>query len=1416
MSRPPPHQRHRIILHQGNEWKSWQELTVKVIRLPSSITTRELHKHFQNEGEVTKIEIKGSGVFSTIAFITYSPPPFRSFWNTSYRISGSTPSTTVEVPIELLPRQRIFTVQSPVDPAQVYPESMRIPTESIGFGFMHSETSMMVMHRVSPEGKLPMTLTVNLQRREVEVRFSMNMFDEQRKAYVLDQFRFRVKFSQIKGIHERHDGGCNKQVWVILTDSPPWFYKKLRNTGPTHMDTERTWREWQAWYRQTDITHSRQPLKNSPVGLKKANPVIDIGRWMAYRFEFDMNSPSTAQYKKMQKALMDYNINILPDSIVQIIDKQKPHLWDMIDLKQHESGSALATLTNAYDSHIPLSFALRYQLEVCISHGYLNEHNITRQFLERLVSMEQTTARNLLERVADLKRRIFNPMDVFKLSISQKPTDKSILKYCVYARSANVTPSMVYYATPNIEVSNRIVRQYSSHEDRFLRVKFTEEKNEGRINSTDSDMDNEIFTRVWRTLRNGITIGDRHYEFLAFGNSQFREHGAYFFAPTKELTAADIRYKMGDFHHINQVALYAARLGQCLSTTRAVQCVSVKVTGIPDIERDGYNFTDGVGKISRFLSQIIGEEFSEPNAVEDPPSLFQFRLGGCKGVLAVSPELKEREIHVRWSQRKFDAIKEGLEIIRISKLATAMLNRQIIIVLDALGVPNHVFIARLQEDMAELNAAMWSENIALRSLQETIDFNQMTLAMASMILDGFMASKEPFMMSILRLWRTWRVKSLKEKARIRIKDGAFLLGCVDETATLRGHFIDYVADTDNPLPDQMENLPEIFVRVSEPENQGSYQVIEGICVVARNPSLHAGDIRVVRAVDVPALHHLKNVIVFPQTGDRDIPNMCSGGDLDGDDYLVMWDKDLIPREVNHPAMNFSPPPKIEVEGEPTAEDISKFFVEYIKNDSLGRIASAHLVFADYEDEGVKSEKCVSLAKLHSLAVDYPKSGVPAKMSHELKPKMYPHFMPRKGRPRPKDRVYKSKKILGQLYDQVDRVDFMPQYELSFDARILDAYSLREDTLTKASKLKEAYDAALRRIMAQHGILTEFEVWTTFVLEHNNETRDYQMAEEFGRISLALKQRFQDLCYEEAGGRSHEILGPFVAAMYTVTARQMQTAIQEYQATKSGRAPQLLSREMDFRVMPLMSFPWIFREELGHIANAKNGERAGLEIVENEPQRRIRAKKPVASKLQDGYNFHDGDKLKNSPQAEQSIMRTAKKAGVVDGLTHDSIQPGNATNDNIRDGGLAVEQEKGQEAKAAQDDPLSLATEIGHDSHGSTDVGFLTPLGTSGINSPFSPNKALSRADSRSDMSGDLNDITHRLSSFSMTANSLKSAGKIVDSCGNEKHNAALNSHLSSDPTLDKREESREYEAEEVVIEPEAQTALDMLAGILNK
>jgi RNA-dependent RNA polymerase len=946
------------------------------------------------------------------------------------------------------------------------------------------------------------------------------------------------------------------------------------------------------------------------------NPKLTVtGRWTDYRMTFDSATFSGPKFEAFSDALADHGVAIENMDQYTVKDEIVSPLWSLLQEEisgtHPHLGSTSKPKESVFDdlfaSQVHLSFPVRYQLEACLSNGYLKEHNITNEFLEKLASMDHRRATSILEKVVDKQHVYYDPMEVFDIRV--KSLEKKIPNYCVLQRSVIITPTMMHVASPIMETSNRIIRKYEADADRFIRVKFSDEKTEGQLRNMPNDRAEAVFDRVRRAMKYGIVVAGRYYEFLAFGNSQFREHGAYFYAPTSSKSADDIRLSLGDFSHIKTVAKFGARLGQCFSTTRAMR-VTVKVIPIPDIERNGYTFTDGVGKLSPFLAQMAAEELGLSNAFDDPPSLFQFRLGGCKGVLALDPKITGNEVHIRPSQLKFKAEFMGLEIIRSSALATPFFNRQIIVVLSNLGVPDHVIIRKQQEMVNDYETAMTEEDVAIQKLRKHIDMNQTTLTMAGMVLDGFMKTQDPFTMSLLKLWRACTIKNLKEKARIAIEDGAFVLGCVDETSILKGHLNDPQSRLDATRNEKLATLPEIFLQVDDTRKKGHYKIVEGVCVLARNPSLHPGDLRVVRAVNVPELRHLKNVVVLPQTGDRDLANMCSGGDLDGDDYMVLWDEDLIPQQINVPPMDFTPEKPLDIEEPITAAHISDFFVTYMKNDSLGQIAHAHLAQADLNDDGVNDPTCLSLAELHSKAVDFPKSGLPAEMDRELRPKRWPHFMEKKHMA--DHRIYKSQKILGMLYDQVQLVDFTPQWENPFDKRVLQAFGLSPDLLAKATELKASYDEALKRLMAKHGIRTEFEAWSVFVLAHNHESRDYKFAEEFGRTIGALKSQYRDECRVAAGITSVSDwarLGPFVAAMYTVTAQEMEGALKDCRTMKTVGGQEVPERQMDPEHMPLVSFPWLFSSELGKIATGSTAIRQ-LELIQTHQG--VRHKKPIGS------------------------------------------------------------------------------------------------------------------------------------------------------------------------------------------------------------
>ncbi|UZO06348.1 uncharacterized protein OCT59_026674 [Rhizophagus irregularis] len=128
---------------------------------------------------------------------------------------------------------------------------------------------------------------------------------------------------------------------------------------------------------------------------------------------------------------------------------------------------------------------------------------------------------DILEGIYSRKKRIYKPLtylsselEDLKYKIDNKP--KYISYYCGMVRKVGVTPTTCYILTPTMETSNR---------------------SKVGSSSSNSDTSNDaLYNGVYRALRDGITIGDRHYEFLALSASRLRDHSCWFFSLWKSLS----------------------------------------------------------------------------------------------------------------------------------------------------------------------------------------------------------------------------------------------------------------------------------------------------------------------------------------------------------------------------------------------------------------------------------------------------------------------------------------------------------------------------------------------------------------------------------------------------------------------------------------------------------------------------------------------------------------------------------------------------------------------------------------------------------------------------------------------------------------------------------------------------------------
>ncbi|KAL9255376.1 RNA-dependent RNA polymerase 1-like protein [Drosera capensis] len=762
---------------------------------------------------------------------------------------------------------------------------------------------------------------------------------------------------------------------------------------------------------------------------------------------------------------------------------------------------------------VSLPYEILFKISWLVQNGCLPGPTLDAGFF-RVVDPHYISSRYIdyaLEKLFYLKECCYDPVkwlreEYQKCLSSRRRIDTPSISLdagLVYVRRVQVTPCRVYFSGPEVNVSNRVLRNYPDDIDNFLRVSFVDEDLE-KLYSTDLHSRSigvvrkktEIYERIISTLKNGIFIGDKKFEFLAFSSSQLRENSLWLFARRPGLCAADIRGRMGDFSRIKNVAKYAARLGQSFSSsTETLIVYRHEMEVIPDVEtmRGGvrYVFSDGIGKISADFAQRVAIKCG----LRSIPSAYQIRYGGFKGVVAIDPT-SSMKLSLRSSMCKFESAEMKLDVLSYTKYQPCYLNRQLITLLSTLGVKDFVFVKKQREAINQLDAVLVDPLKAQEAL-ELMSPGENTHVLKEMLGCGYKPDTEPFLSMMLQIFRSSRLLELRIKSRIFIPSGRTLMGCLDETGTLEyGQVFVQVSDPGT------KHISDGIITYGSNGVQPRNRIIKGRVVVAKNPCLHPGDVRALQAVDVPSLHHMLDCVVFPRKGKRPHPNECSGSDLDGDLYFVSWDPELVPPQQEEP-MDYTSAEAMVLDHDVTIEEIQEYFTNYIVNDSLGIIANAHVVFADKDPGQARSDPCIQLAKLFSIAVDFPKTGIPAEIPQHLYVREYPDFMEKLDKP-----TYKSENVIGKLFREVkDRAPHRSPIESftrevargSYDPHM--EYDGFEDFLDDASYYKSQYDYKLGNLMDYYGIGTEAEIISGNIMKMSKSFHRRKDAE---AISMAVK------------------------------------------------------------------------------------------------------------------------------------------------------------------------------------------------------------------------------------------------------------------------------------------------------------------------
>ena len=164
---------------------------------------------------------------------------------------------------------------------------------------MHTPDHLMAMQSLSAASGNDITFNVNVRRKEIHVSFTLDAGgdEENDSASSTESFssggsgnidptlknvyRFSIPFHQIQKCFRRKLEAGGYEIF-IPAKIPPKFYRKRSNLLETHQSDGKDWNlDVHAWYRQTDFVRHRNALKNTPLSLRKATPVIDIGEFFA-------------------------------------------------------------------------------------------------------------------------------------------------------------------------------------------------------------------------------------------------------------------------------------------------------------------------------------------------------------------------------------------------------------------------------------------------------------------------------------------------------------------------------------------------------------------------------------------------------------------------------------------------------------------------------------------------------------------------------------------------------------------------------------------------------------------------------------------------------------------------------------------------------------------------------------------------------------------------------------------------------------------------------------------------------------------------------------------------------------------------------------------------------------------------------
>ena len=257
---------------------------------------------------------------------------------------------------------------------------------------------------------------------------------------------------------------------------------------------------------------------------------------------------------------------------------------------------------------------------------------------------------------------------------------------------------------------------------------------------------------------------------------------------------------LGDFTKIRSPAKCAARIGQAFSQTlTSIRLPPEAIEIMPDIERNGRTFSDGVGTCSVEVLHKVWDAYKTARGLK--PTIIQLRIQGmsgepltpdpkirdvcscetgAKGVLSLDTSLQGLTVRLRPSMIKF----EGTSVSDIEICGSALkplpmfLNRQVIKILEDLGVEHDAFLALQTAAVDELRSTTLSaDNAAAFLTRNHIGMaTRLPWLVRKLKRIGLLFSNDDLLKNTLELAVLAQLRELKYRARIPVKHGVTLYG----------------------------------------------------------------------------------------------------------------------------------------------------------------------------------------------------------------------------------------------------------------------------------------------------------------------------------------------------------------------------------------------------------------------------------------------------------------------------------------------------------------------------------------------------------------------------------------------------------------------------------------------------------------